>query len=136
MPLPHADSETSILRFRNVKKAIMWHSLRLRTTPFETTDSTVFVRTGLRRSASFQHSDEAWKSMLRPASQSSSTAGTAALDQQCHSPIQVLPPSQGKRQWLSQESIYASSISFVTESEQDQAMAYRPTNDKRGMFAT
>ena len=38
----------------------------------ETTESTVFVKTGLRRSASFQHSDEAWKSMLRPMSQLSS----------------------------------------------------------------
>lgn len=74
--------------------------------------------------------------MLRPLSQLSSTAGTAALDQQCHWPIQVLPPSQGKPQWLSQESIYAWAISFVTESEQHQAMACRPTNDKRRMFAT
>ena len=67
---------------------------------FETTDSTVFVRPGLRRSASLQYSDEAWKSMLRPLSPLSSTAGTAALDQQCHSPIRVLPPSHGKPQWL------------------------------------
>lgn len=36
----------------------------------------------------------------------------------------------------SQESIYAWAISFVTESEQDQATAYRPTNDRRGMFAS
>ena len=74
--------------------------------------------------------------MLRPVSQLSSTAGTVALDQQCHSPIQVLPHIAREMAMASQESIYAWTISFVTESEQDQAMAFRPTNDRRGMFAT
>ena len=103
---------------------------------FETTDSTVFVRPELRRSASLQYSDEAWKSMLRPLSQLSSTAGTAALDQQCHSPIQVLPPSQGKPQWLHRSLFMLGQSHSLPSRSNIKPWHIRPTNDKRHMFAT